>query len=230
MNGSVVLEVLAQVVTNPIVVGGAAVLALTIVGLWVLGVTWAFRDMAHRSDRIWARYAAATWVLLSGPILLPVSLAVVALVRPAERSGDRRLERLVAAVRSRAARPACPSCGEAVVDTWVRCPACADWLARSCPRCERPAPLDADLCPWCAWSDDLTPVTAPEPTAIPVWRPAADLGAAAMAGMAVAARASVEGLTGTLAGTPAAAGRPTARGAGSRRGHEGEPMTVGATN
>ena len=68
MNLGVLLgNLVGQVLSNPIVVTGATILAASLVAGWLLATVWAFHDASHRSDSIIARYLAAAWVLLSGP-------------------------------------------------------------------------------------------------------------------------------------------------------------------
>jgi RNA polymerase subunit RPABC4/transcription elongation factor Spt4 len=191
MNATFLLGILGQVMANPIVTTALTVLAGVLVVAWLLAVAWAFRQMADRTDSVLARYLAATWVFLSTPLMVPISVAVVALVRPHEVAGERRISRLLETVRARAEEsPACASCGRAMDERWVRCPDCAAWTGRQCGRCQRWAPPDTEICPWCAWApgdaeDQLPPVLAPRleprPERAPVPLPTLRDGVAAMA-------------------------------------------------
>jgi hypothetical protein len=196
MNASFLLGILGQVLANPFVTTSLAVIGGATVAAWLLAVMWAFRQVADRTDNVLARYLAAAWVLLSTPLLLPLSVAVVTLVRPHEVAGERRIARLLETVRARLdLAPACGACGRAMDERWVRCPDCAAWTGRQCERCERWAPPDAGICPWCAWTpgeaDDgqrpaLAPVPEPTPGWVPVGRPSLREGVAAMAEAAMA--------------------------------------------
>ena len=180
MNATFLLGILGQVLANPIVTTGITVVAGAWVVAWLLAVAWAFRQVADRTDSVLARYLAATWVLLSTPLLLPFSVAVVALVRPHEVAGERRISRLLETVRDRIGMsPACGACGRVMDARWVRCPDCAAWTGRQCERCERWAPPEAEICPWCAWTPNEVDVTPPaeapqpepRPQPRPDWRP-----------------------------------------------------------
>lgn len=179
MNANFLLEIVGQVLGNPTVIAALMLAGGVLVAGWLLATAWAFRQLAFRSDSLLARYLAATFVLLSGPILMPIAVAVIALVRPHEVAGERRISRLLETVRARAAMaPACDACGRAMDERWVRCPGCAAWSGRQCGRCERWAPAGADICPWCTWAPggaEQRPRSAPElrPQGIPARIPAA---------------------------------------------------------
>lgn len=196
MNATFLLGILGQVLSNPAVTTALTLLAGVTVVAWLLAVAWAFRQIGGRTDNVLARYLAAAWVLLSSPLLLPLSVAVVALLRPHEVAGERRISRLLETVRARAEMaPACGACNRAMDERWVRCPDCAAWTGRQCDRCERWAPPDAGICPWCAWSPGdnedarppiLAPLPEPTPEWVPVGRPSLREGVAAMAEAALA--------------------------------------------
>lgn len=155
-------ELIGEVLANPFVSTLLVGIVAAVVGLWLAASWWAYRDAARRVRGELPPYLAATWILLSGPVLLPLSVAVYALVRPQETAADRRTRELLAGMgEGDDGQPACPACGADVEPDWVRCPACAAWTVRRCGRCDRPAPLDADICPWCAWvpgeSTDVEP-------------------------------------------------------------------------
>jgi hypothetical protein len=166
---AVVLDLIGQVLSNPIVITGLMVLAGAVIAGWLLATVWAFHDMAHRSDHLLARYLAASWVLLSGPVLLPLSLPILSLVRPLETPSDGRLTQLIESLRARADGDAtCFDCGRQLDAQWVRCPWCATWQSRLCQRCERWAPADAAICPWCAWAPgDGLETSVPVPALVP---------------------------------------------------------------
>jgi RNA polymerase subunit RPABC4/transcription elongation factor Spt4 len=137
---------------EPILRSGAALLVGLVVGAWALAALWGFQDSARRSGSLLARYFVATWILVSGPLLLPLALGVYILVRPADSPADRRYLRLAGIVTFREAEAtSCRACGARIDPGWSRCPACATWLAVQCQRCERLAPPEAEICPRCAW-------------------------------------------------------------------------------
>jgi hypothetical protein len=146
--GSIVAEVLA----TPEVVAAIAAMGSVVIGAWLLAAFWAFRDTADRSHSILARYLAATWILLSGPIFMPFAVSIYRLVRPADSADRAEYQRLAQVLQLRDAEAAgCPRCGDRVEPGWHRCPACAAWLTRQCARCERWVPRDSAICPWCTW-------------------------------------------------------------------------------
>jgi hypothetical protein len=210
--GAILLDLVAQVLSNPIVVGSAMVMGVALVAGWLLAIVWAFQNVAHRSDSILARYLAATWVLLSGPILLPLSLAILGCLRPVETAADGRLKRLALALQARLDGSPCVACGAGLDARWVRCPWCGEWQGQQCRRCEKWAPADADICPWCTWSPGEPLVQPQIPVALPTRtdEPAAVAlpgleGAAPGAGVAAATSAGVAAAT--SAGVAAAAAR-----------------------
>ena len=186
---AILLDLVGQVLSNPIVVTGVMVMGLALVAGWLLATVWAFQDMAHRSDSLLGRYLAATWVLLSGPILLPLSLPILAFLRPLERAADGRLKRLIEALQVRTSEAsACGLCGVRLNAQWVRCPWCAAWTGQQCRRCENWVPADADICPWCTWTPGgpLEQPTVPVPAFVD--QPAAAGAAAPGVAAAVAGR------------------------------------------
>jgi hypothetical protein len=156
--GSIIRDVLA----NPVVAAAGWVLLGTLVVGWLVATLWAFQDAASRSRNPLVRYLAATWILLSGPILLPLSIPVWNLVRPAARQGDRELAVVEELYDLRTERPTCFACASRIAPGWVRCPTCSTWLAARCDRCERWAPRDASICPWCAWEPGASVAELPE--------------------------------------------------------------------
>ena len=164
---------------DPIVGSGAALLGGLLIGAWVLAALWGFQDSARRSDSLLARYCVTTWILVSGPLLLPLSLWAYVLVRPADSPADRRYRRLAQTITTRQAEATrCRACGGQIDPRWLRCPACAIWLGVQCQRCERMAPPEAEICPRCAWEPagrgegrDAEPAHEARPLRGIVWRP-----------------------------------------------------------
>lgn len=181
-----------SVANDPTVATVGLALAVAAGGLWLAAAWWTYLDMARRSTFELARFVAVGWILVSTPVLLPLSLAAYLLARPQRTVGEQRAERLFAALAPSLADGHCLACGAAVDPEWRRCPACAAWLASACQACGRYAAVDLDTCPWCA--ADKTP-------AVPALdeRPAPGLAAAAAAAPAPAGGAS------GIAGAPVAA-------------------------
>jgi RNA polymerase subunit RPABC4/transcription elongation factor Spt4 len=117
---------------------------------------------------------AAGWIVLSSPLLLPLSLGVYTLARPQQTAAQGRARRLVAELVAQldATAPAgCPGCNAAVDPTWLRCPACSTWLAQPCAHCGRWSERDLTICPWCGSEDRDAP-------AVEERKPATAVGAA----------------------------------------------------
>jgi hypothetical protein len=198
--GAILLDLAGQVLSNPIVVSGVTILGVALVAGWLLATVWAFQSVAQRSENILARYLAASWILLSGPVLLPLSLAILGCLRPVETAADGRLRRLVLALQARLDGPGCAACAARLDARWVRCPWCAAWQGRQCQRCAKWAPADADICPWCTWSPGEPldqpqlpvplPVRPDTPAAAAAVLPEAPAPAASTAGVAAAARSA----------------------------------------
>jgi hypothetical protein len=229
-------ETIDQILSSPLVTTTLLGLGIALVGVWIAATWWAYQDATRRSEAEFPRWLAAAWILLSTPLLLPLSLLVYTLLRPQEAAADRRTRELVATLQGMDHQdPRCPACAETIDATWARCPSCALWLARPCDRCERLAPVDARICPWCAWElvdEPASPVDkgvaaaagrVPQPLFEPVPRPSGAPGvevggvAAAMAGLRTSSLAAD---VATLADTIPAQ-RPSP---GARRGrHERAP-------
>jgi len=75
-------DLLAETLNDPAVgaVGTAVVLAG--IALWLAAAWWAYADAARRTESSLAGFVAAGWIILSTPLLLPLSLAAYAFARP----------------------------------------------------------------------------------------------------------------------------------------------------
>jgi hypothetical protein len=208
---AILLDLVGQVLGHPLVLAGAMVMAIALTAGWLLATVWAFQDAAHRSESVLARYLAATWVLLSGPVLLPLSLPIYMLLRSPETSADGRLKRLIEALQIRTDEAtACGLCGGRLGAQWVRCPRCAAWTGQQCQRCVKWVPAGSDICPWCAWSpgEPLVAPDAPVPVgaAAPAraWNPLPAAPAMPVAAAAVpGAAAAIPGLGADMPGVAA---------------------------
>lgn len=141
----------AGVLSSPIVTGLLMAIGVIIAVVWLAGTWWAYLDISRRTSSDLARFGAMTLVLVSTPLLLPLSLMVYTLVRPQTTIAERRAVQLASDLGPAfAGRERCPACHDAVDPEWRRCPSCATWLASSCDSCGQWSEMAFDVCPWCA--------------------------------------------------------------------------------
>jgi RNA polymerase subunit RPABC4/transcription elongation factor Spt4 len=156
-----------DVVNNPYVQLAAEGIAVYFVILWLAAAYWAFRDMQLRAENPLVPYLAASFIIVSTPLLFPAAVFVYRIVRPQEKTGEvyeRTLaeEALLAEVE---AVKSCPTCARRVHDEWIICPTCRTRLNRVCPNCSRLVGLDWSLCAWCGKDFERADLTALEPIA-----------------------------------------------------------------
>jgi hypothetical protein len=152
-------DVFSEFLADPTVhTVGLAILA-AVVALWLAAAWWAYNDASRRKESTLVGFAAAGWIILSTPLLLPLSLAIYAMARPQATASDDRTQELMARLNEIAGdRPTCPSC-DAVVDAgWLRCPFCATWFALECEVCGEWSAAALEICPFCG--ADRAPVPA----------------------------------------------------------------------
>ena len=141
----------AGVLSSPIVTGVFMALGVTLAVVWLAGTWWAYLDISRRTTSELARFGAMTLILVSTPLLLPLSLMVYSLVRPQTTIAERRAVELASDLGPAfACRERCPACHDVVDPEWRRCPACATWLASSCDSCGQWSEMAFDVCPWCS--------------------------------------------------------------------------------
>lgn len=189
-------DVLGEILNNPIVHMAGVAILLAVVAMWLAAAWWAYQDASRRTESSLLGFAAAAWVVISTPLLLPLSLAIYSTARPQVTRSDDRAQLLMARLTEISAdRPTCPTCASVVDPDWLRCPFCATWFAVECESCGEWSAAGLDLCPYCgADRDDL-----PDMPAAPA-RPAAS--ATGPAGFPL-----VAGHGPAAASKPAAAGR-----------------------
>lgn len=135
---------------NPIVGSIGTAIAVAGVALWLAAAWWAWQDASRRTESTIVACIAAAWIILSTPLLLPLSLAVYAVARPSVTAAEHRAQSLVAALSADgAADSTCPTCAVRIEQGWVRCPQCATWLAAPCASCGAWSPAGLELCPFC---------------------------------------------------------------------------------
>lgn len=212
-------DLFASLLDNPIIGAAGTAIGLAAVAMWLAAAWWAYRDAARRTESTLAGFLAAAWIVVSTPLLLPLSLAVYAFARPGITAAEHRAQSLVAALSfDNVATASCPTCGVGAEPGWRRCPQCATWLAAACPGCGEWAPAGLDLCPFCGRDtdvldlDDLSaelpearPTTAPAPVPAPV-----PIGAAAPARIEIPRRGTATVGDATAAGQLVATSRSQA--------------------
>jgi hypothetical protein len=142
-------ELIAETLANPIIGAAGTALVLAAVALWLAGAWWAHADAARRTESSLAGYVAAGWILLSTPLLLPLSLAAYAFARPQVSAADQRTKALARELGTTVDPETCASCAAPVDAAWVRCPACTAWLASPCSHCGSWSDRTLEICPWC---------------------------------------------------------------------------------
>lgn len=160
-------DIVANALDNPIFPAIGLALASTAGALWVAGAWWAYRDATWRTGSTFLALLAAGWIVISSPLLLPLSLGVYALARPQHTAAEGRSRRLVEELvetLDAEAGGACPRCAAPIEAEWLRCPACAAWLAAPCSHCGGWSDRDLEICPWCGSEGREQPVVEPPST------------------------------------------------------------------
>jgi hypothetical protein len=150
-------DLIAQTLSNPAVGAFGTAVAVAVVALWLAGAWWAYADAARRAESSLAGFVAAGWIILSTPLLLPLSLAVYGFSRPQVAAADRRTRALAYELAAAPDRATCATCAEFVDDSWLRCPTCTSWLAAPCSGCGGWSDASLELCPWCGSEERADP-------------------------------------------------------------------------
>lgn len=154
-------DVLDEFLSNPTVHTVGLALLLAGIAVWLAAAWWAYQDASRRKESTLAGFAAAGWIILSTPLVLPLSLAIYTMARPQATASDDRTRELMARLNEMAAdRPTCPSCQASVDPAWLRCPFCATWFALECAACGEWSAAGLDLCPFCGADRESVPVPA----------------------------------------------------------------------
>jgi RNA polymerase subunit RPABC4/transcription elongation factor Spt4 len=155
-------DILDEVLANPAVSATGSALGIAVVVLWLAAAWWAYSDAAHRTESSILAFFAAAWIVLSTPLMLPLSLLVYTFVRPQIAAGDQRTRALVQELGATAeSAPTCPGCSRLVETGWLRCPECTTWLAAPCVECGSWSDSRLEICPWCGSEDREAPSVVP---------------------------------------------------------------------
>jgi hypothetical protein len=151
-------DVIDELLANPLLHTIGIALLLAGVALWLAAAWWAYQDASRRMESSLAGFAAAAWIVLSSPLLLPLSVAVYATARPQGTASDDRTQRLMARLNEIAHdRPTCPGCAALVDPDWLRCPSCTTWFALECDSCGEWSAAALEVCPFCGADRDSLP-------------------------------------------------------------------------
>lgn len=144
--------VLSEILASPIVGMAGAAIGITAAALWLAAAWWSYVDASRRSKSGFAPLAAAGWIVLGTPLLLPLSLAIYRVARPQVTSAETHEQELALEFNHAAAFKSseCVYCNARIDPGWLRCPACATWLALPCGHCGRTSPSNLEVCPFCA--------------------------------------------------------------------------------
>jgi RNA polymerase subunit RPABC4/transcription elongation factor Spt4 len=163
--GSAIDDAVAAFLGDPTVGLVARLVAAYVVLVWLAVALWAFVDTRRRTAHLASAYAAAALVILASPILFPLAVVVLRIVRPATIVAEHRLALARESVLEAdfiAAR--CPDCRRVIDPDWLLCPTCRQALAHVCGRCARTVELDWPVCAWCGdelqWSGGVADVAA----------------------------------------------------------------------
>lgn len=165
-------DILAQVLANPIVSSTLVALGVGGLALWLAAAWWAYGDASHRNESTVTALAAAGWILISTPLMLPLALGIYRYVRPEISAADARAERLAIALAEASVGPRCPTCTASIQAAWRRCPSCATWLAAPCAACGAWSDPTFDICPRCAAEARSEPSVGPlaaGAAGVPAW-------------------------------------------------------------
>ena len=141
-------DVMTSLFADPTVHALGMALAIGGIAIWLAASWWAFNDGSRRSDDGLVPWLAAAWIIISTPLLLPLSLAIWSLGRPQVSAADSRAGQLAQALTA-VATPRCPGCERRVDPAWRRCPSCEGWLAAPCTSCAAWSDRTLAACPFC---------------------------------------------------------------------------------
>ena len=75
-------DLIDDALANPLVGAAATSVAIAGVALWIAAAWWSWRDASRRTESMTVAFLAAAWIIVSTPMLLPLSLAVYVVARP----------------------------------------------------------------------------------------------------------------------------------------------------
>jgi len=148
--GSAIGDAVGGFLANPAVGLAAHLIEAYVILVWLAVALWAFVDMRRRTTHLAAAYGAAALVILASPLLFPLAVVIIRIVRPATFAAEHRLALVRESVlQADFIAPRCPDCRRVVEPDWILCPSCRQMLAHMCGHCGRTAELDWSICAWC---------------------------------------------------------------------------------
>jgi len=149
--GSTIGDAVDAFLANPIVGLAAHLIEAYIILVWLAVALWAFVDMRRRTTHLPAAYGAAALVILASPVLFPLAVVILRIVRPAAFAAEQRLALVRESVlQADLIAPRCPDCRRVIEPEWILCPSCLQLLAHMCGHCARTVELDWAICAWCS--------------------------------------------------------------------------------
>jgi hypothetical protein len=148
--GTAIGDALDAFLANPAVGLAAHLVEAYVILVWLAVALWAFVDMRRRTTHLPAAYGAAGLVILASPVLFPLAVVILRIVRPAVFVAEQRLAQVRESVLAAdLIAPRCPDCHRTVDPEWILCPSCRQLLAHMCGQCGRTVDLDWSICAWC---------------------------------------------------------------------------------
>ena len=148
--GAAIGDTVAGILANPTVGLAWRLISAYVILVWLAVALWAFVDMRRRTSHLASAYGAAALVIIASPLLFPLAVVVLRIVRPQDFVAERHLadvrESVIVAdfVAQR-----CPGCRRIVDPDWLLCPSCRHVLGHMCGHCGRTAELEWPVCAWC---------------------------------------------------------------------------------
>ena len=122
--GSAIGDAVAAFLGDPTVGVVARLIASYIVLVWLAVALWAFVDMRRRTTHLASAYGAAGLVILASPLLFPLTVVILRIVRPATFVAEHRLALARESVlEADFMAPRCPDCRRVIdpgtsAETW----------------------------------------------------------------------------------------------------------------
>ena len=148
--GTAIGDAVDAFLANPAVGLAAHLVEAYVILVWLAVALWAFVDMRRRTTHLPAAYGAAALVILASPVLFPLAVVILRIVRPAAFAAEQRLALVRESVlQADLIAPRCPDCHRPIEPEWILCPSCRQLLAHMCGHCGLTVDLDWSICAWC---------------------------------------------------------------------------------
>jgi len=148
--GTAIGDAVDAFLANPVVGLAAHLVEAYVILVWLAVALCAFVDMRRRTTHLPAAYGAAALVILASPVLFPLAVVILRIVRPSAFAAEQRLALVRESVlQADLIAPRCPGCHRVIEPDWILCPSCRYLLAHMCGHCGRTVDLDWAICAWC---------------------------------------------------------------------------------